>query len=61
MSRLNLPASVAGASALVTLIVLSRVLVITHSHWSPLATATLPSVSAGVAGWALSTHEVEAA
>ena len=27
--------------------VLLRVLVITHSHWSPAATWTLPSVSAG--------------
>src|SRR5512133_4368582 len=38
--------------------VLLRVLVITQSHWSPLATARLPSVSAGLAAWALSTHEV---
>ena len=38
--------------------VLLRVLVITQSHWSPLATARLPSVSAGLAVWAVSTHEV---
>ena len=38
--------------------VVLRVLVITHSHWSPLATWTLPSVSAGFAACALSTHDV---
>ena len=38
--------------------VVLRVLVITQSHWSPLATARLPSVSAGLVVWALSTHEV---
>ena len=38
--------------------VVLRVLVITHSHWSPVATLTLPSVSAGEPAWALSTHEV---
>src|SRR4051794_21457030 len=38
--------------------VLLRVLVITHSHASPLATARLPSVSAGFAVWAWSTHDV---